>query len=118
MKQSNSFLDILPHLIDHLIALNELTADRVLTEIQNSIGTKVKTVQLQLKKEAKNKLKSMIKELDKLNNELENTDDQNTRDRMLERELKKTLEKVSAGKTPGIDGIEKEYLTRFWRLHR
>ena len=36
--------------LDHLIALNELTADRVLTEIQNSIGTKVKTVQLQLKK--------------------------------------------------------------------
>ena len=222
--------------LDHLIALNELTADRVLTEIQNSIGTKVKTVQLQLKKEAKNKLKSMIKELDKLNNELENTDDQNIRDRMLEareafnskyhnhfkreadkttlfnqmniekptkwfmnlasdkmtndspfsklkkngrkyenreemlddankhysnifkrrprpagvsieaflrnlkdkpevllkklteeekstadrkieeKELKKTLDKVSAGKTPGIDGIEKEYLTRYWRL--
>ena len=35
--------------LDHLIALNKLTADRVLTEIQNSIGTKVKTVQLQLK---------------------------------------------------------------------
>ena len=36
--------------LDHLITLNELTADRVLTEIQNSIGTKLKTVQLQLKK--------------------------------------------------------------------
>ena len=23
---------------------------------------------------------------------------------------------MSAGKTPGIDGIEKEYLTRYWRL--
>ena len=36
--------------LDHLITLNTATADRVLTEIQNSICTKVKTVQLQLKK--------------------------------------------------------------------
>ena len=28
--------------LDHLITLNKDTADRVLTEIQNSIGTKVK----------------------------------------------------------------------------
>ena len=26
------------------------------------------------------------------------------------------MDKVSAGKTPGIDDIEKEYLTRYWRL--
>ena len=56
----------------------------MLTEIQTSIITKVKTVQLQLKKEARNKLRNMIKELDKLNTELETTEDQATRDRMLE----------------------------------
>ena len=33
-----------------------------------------------------------------------------------EKELKETVDRVNAGKTPGIDGIEKEYLTRFWRL--
>ena len=70
--------------LDHLIALNKTTADKVLTEIQNSIITKVKTVQLQLKKEAKDKLRNMIKELDELNAELETTEDQVTRDRMLE----------------------------------
>ena len=33
-----------------------------------------------------------------------------------EKELKETLDRVSAGKTPGIDGIEKEFLTRYWRM--
>ena len=69
--------------LDHLITLNKNTADKVLTEIQNSIVTKVKTIQLQLKKEAKNKLKNMIKELDRMNSEVETTEDQTTRDRML-----------------------------------
>ena len=36
--------------LDHLIALNKLTADRVLKEIQNSVTTKVNTVQLQQQK--------------------------------------------------------------------
>ena len=44
-------------------------------------------------------------------------EEKQTADRKIEeKELKDTLDKVSAGKTPGIDGIEKEYLTRFWRL--
>ena len=44
-------------------------------------------------------------------------EEKSTADRKIEeKELKKTLDKVSAGKTPGIDGIEKEYLTRYWRL--
>ena len=44
-------------------------------------------------------------------------EEKSTADRkIVEKELKKTLDKVSAGNTPGIDGIEKEYLTRYWRL--
>ena len=56
----------------------------VLTDIQNSMGTRVKMVQTQLKKDAKNKLANLIKELGRLNNELEQTDDQVTRARVLE----------------------------------
>ena len=56
----------------------------VLTDIQNSMGTKVKSVQTQLKKEAKNKLNNLIKELGRLNNELEQTEDDTTRERVLE----------------------------------
>ena len=67
-----------------LIEKNKNKADLVLTDIQNSIGTKVKTVQIQLKKEAKNKLNKLIKELGRLNNELEQTNDEVTRDRVLE----------------------------------
>ena len=70
--------------LDELIRLNKNKADRVLTDIQNGVITQVKTVQLQLKKEAKNKLKNLVKELDKLNAELETTENQETRDRMLE----------------------------------
>ena len=33
-----------------------------------------------------------------------------------EKELKEALDKVSSGKTPGIDGIEREFLLRFWKL--
>ena len=34
--------------------------------------------------------------------------------RIEENELKEALDKVSSGKTPGIDGIEREFLLRFW----
>ena len=45
-------------------------------------------------------------------------EEKSTADRKIEeKELKETLDRVSAGKTPGIDGIEKEYLTRYWRLN-
>ena len=33
-----------------------------------------------------------------------------------EKELKDALDKVNSGKTPGIDGIEREFLLRFWKL--
>ena len=32
-----------------------------------------------------------------------------------EKELKEALDKVSSGKTLGIDGIEREFLLRFWK---
>ena len=31
-------------------------------------------------------------------------------------ELKETLEDANSGKTPGIDGVDKEFLTRFWSM--
>ena len=31
-------------------------------------------------------------------------------------ELKETLDNSNAGKTPGPDGAEKEFLTRFWPI--
>jgi hypothetical protein len=70
--------------MNYLIERNKLLADRVLTDIQNGVITKVKTVQIQLKKVAKNKLKTLIKDLSRLNNELEQTEDEATRNRMLE----------------------------------
>ena len=33
-----------------------------------------------------------------------------------EKELKDALDKVNSGKTPGIDGIEREFLIRYWKL--
>jgi hypothetical protein len=31
-------------------------------------------------------------------------------------ELKETLEDANSGKTPGTDGVDKEFLTRFWNM--
>ena len=31
-------------------------------------------------------------------------------------ELKETLDNSNSGKTPGPDGAEKQFLTRFWRM--
>ena len=31
-------------------------------------------------------------------------------------ELKETLEDANSGKTPGTDGVDKEFLTRFWSM--
>jgi hypothetical protein len=46
------------------------------------------------------------------------TDDEKemTNKKITEEELKAALDRVSTGKTPGIDGIEKEFLLRFWKL--
>jgi hypothetical protein len=70
--------------MNYLIERNKLIADRVLTDVQNGVITKVKTVQIQLKKDAKNKLKTLIKDLGRLNNELEQAEDEITRNRILE----------------------------------
>jgi hypothetical protein len=37
-----------------------------------------------------------------------------TNKRIEEKELKDALDRVNSGKTPGIDGIEREFLLRFW----
>jgi hypothetical protein len=39
-----------------------------------------------------------------------------TNKKITEEELKQALDRVSSGKTPGIDGIEREFLIRFWKL--
>ena len=40
----------------------------------------------------------------------------NTNKTITEEELKTALDRVSSGKTPGIDRIEREFLIRFWKL--
>ena len=64
--------------------LNKHCADRVLTDIQNSVVTKVKGEQIQQKKAVRNQLKGIIKKLGSLNNALEQTEDETTRNRTLE----------------------------------
>ena len=39
-----------------------------------------------------------------------------TNKRIEEKELKDALDRVNSGKTPGIDGIEREFLLRFWKF--
>ena len=41
-----------------------------------------------------------------------------TNKKITEEELKAALDRVSSGKTPGIDSIEREFLLRFWKLPR
>ena len=41
---------------------------------------------------------------------------ENTNKKITAEELKAALDRVSSGKTPGIDGIEREFLQRFWKL--
>ena len=62
--------------IEQLQLINENIADKVLTEIQNGILSKVTQEQLALKKKAKHELKDILKELDRLNRELLQTEDQ------------------------------------------
>ena len=46
------------------------------------------------------------------------TDDEKemTNKKITAEELQAALDRVSSGKTPGIDGIEREFLQRFWKL--
>ena len=32
------------------------------------------------------------------------------------KELKETLEEANAGKTPGVDGVDKDFLQRYWNM--
>ena len=66
---------------------------------------------------------SIEKFLGELKNRLEVTnkiltDDEKemTNKKITKEELKAALDRVSSGKTPGIDGIEREFLLRFWKL--
>jgi hypothetical protein len=51
-----------------------------------------------------------------LNKKLTEAEKEETNKKIEEKELKDALERVSSGKTPGIDGIEREFLLRFWRF--
>ena len=51
-----------------------------------------------------------------LKKKLTEAEKEETNKKIEEKELKEALERVSSGKTPGIDGIEREFLLRFWRL--
>ena len=51
-----------------------------------------------------------------LKKKLTEAEKEETNKKIEEKELKDALERVSSGKTPGIDGIEREFLLRFWRL--
>jgi chromosome segregation ATPase len=48
-----------------------------------------------------------------LRKKLTEVEKEETNKKIEEKELKDALEKVSSGKTPGIDGIEREFLLRF-----
>ena len=51
-----------------------------------------------------------------LTKKLTDAEKEETNKKIEEKELKDALERVSSGKTPGIDGIEREFLLRFWRF--
>ena len=51
-----------------------------------------------------------------LGKKLTEAEKEETNKKIEEKELKDALEKVSSGKTPGIDGIEREFLLRFWKF--
>ena len=51
-----------------------------------------------------------------LKKKLTEAEKEETNKEIEEKELKEALDRVNSGKTPGVDGIEKEFLTRFWRI--
>ena len=74
--------------ISQLHEINRENADRILTEIQNGIITRVKQEQVSMKKAASNELRDLIRKLSDLNKNLEKNPDDNTRKELLEaREL-------------------------------
>ena len=65
--------------ISQLHEINKENADRILTEIQNGIITRVKQEQVSMKKAASNELRDLIRKLSELNKNLEKNPDDNTR---------------------------------------
>ena len=51
-----------------------------------------------------------------LKKKLTDAEKEETDKKIEEKELKEALDRVRSGKTYGVGGIEKEFLTRFWRL--
>ena len=64
--------------------LNKTISDRILTEIQNGIITRVKQEQTILKKKASNELKEITRKLSNLNQKLENNPTEEERNEILE----------------------------------
>ena len=65
--------------ISQLHEVNRENADRILTEIQNGIITRVKQEQVSMKKAASNELRDLIRKLRELNKNLEKDPDENKR---------------------------------------
>ena len=65
--------------ISQLHEINKENADKILTEIQNGIITRVKQEQIIMKKAASNELKDLIRKLSELNKRLENNPSDETR---------------------------------------
>ena len=77
--------------ISQLQEINKENADRILTEIQNGIITRVKQEQVSMKKAASHELKDLIRKLSDLNSSLEKDNDDDKRKELLEtRELYNT----------------------------
>ena len=70
--------------ISQLHEINKENADKILTEIQNGIITRVKQEQIIMKKAASNELKDLIRKLSELNKKLENNPNDDTRKERLE----------------------------------
>ena len=51
-----------------------------------------------------------------LKKKLTEAEKEETSKKIEEKELKEALDRVSSGKTPGIDGIKRKFLARFWRM--
>ena len=70
--------------MDQLHTLNRNRAGLILTEIQNGILTKVKTEQINLKKNVQNELKVIIGKLNSLNMEVEKSNDETEKANLIE----------------------------------
>ena len=63
-----------------------------------------------------NFLKEIANNPDTLGKKLTDTEKQAADEEICLEDLKETLEDAKSGKTPGTDGVDKEFLTRFWKM--